>query len=300
MDNFWESSSDSEFCILEVLKRCCGHCSIFVYLYLLRDFSPFTTTPVLVPLLLHNRKRSSVLVGFKGLRFLTLFYTSCSSLEELLCIAMFWLDRSSTLPFPIVSTSCLRKPCVEHLAEALVSIENQAKIAKSWVEIGDFNHWCHAASELVDLTNHLVYMENSLLYYEGLISKNERLHCCSKLNSQLMDLVSFSTFERARERLLVNFKLVPLPEPSITTLSPLHDQSVNWRPSSDSAEMGTQVTTMSFVLPRHPIATSTPPSHTPSNALQVNTTPTDVKKARATATMLPHHRTLAVQTALAI
>src|ERR1700683_3563708 len=70
MDNFWESSSDSEFCILEVLKRCCGHCSIFVYLYLLRDFSPFTTTPVLVPLLLHNRKRSSVLVGLKVLGFL--------------------------------------------------------------------------------------------------------------------------------------------------------------------------------------------------------------------------------------
>src|ERR1700683_2376052 len=44
--------------------------SIFVFLYLLRDFSPFTTTPVLVPLLLHNRKRSSVLVGLKVLGFL--------------------------------------------------------------------------------------------------------------------------------------------------------------------------------------------------------------------------------------
>src|SRR6202453_963149 len=43
---------------------------IFVYLYLQRDFSPFTTTPVLVPLLLHNRKRSSVLVGLKVLGFL--------------------------------------------------------------------------------------------------------------------------------------------------------------------------------------------------------------------------------------
>src|ERR1700677_4932490 len=72
--------------------------------------------------------------------------TSHSSWEELLCtcIAMFWLDESSTLPFPIVSTSCLGEPCVEHLAEALASIENQAKIAKSWVEIRNFNHWCHA------------------------------------------------------------------------------------------------------------------------------------------------------------
>src|SRR6202453_2247991 len=151
------------------------------------------------------------------------------------------------LPFPIVSTSCLGKPCVELLAEALASIENQAKIAKSWVEIGDFNHWCHAASELVDLTNHLVYMENSLLYYEGLISKNERIRRCSQFSSQLVDLVSFSTFER----LLANFKLVPLPEPSITTLSPLRDQSVNRHPSSGSTETGAQVTTMSLALPRH-------------------------------------------------
>src|ERR1700677_4656470 len=44
--------------------------SIFVYLYLQTDFSPFTTTPVRIPLLLHNRKRSSVLVGSKVLGFL--------------------------------------------------------------------------------------------------------------------------------------------------------------------------------------------------------------------------------------
>src|SRR6202453_3361349 len=150
---------------------------------------------------------------------------------------MFWLDGSSTLPFPIVSTSFLGEACVEYLTK---SVENQAKIAKSWVEIGNFNHWCHAASELVDLTNHLVYMEKSLLYYEGLISKNERLRHCSKLNSQLVDLVSFSMFERACERLLANFKSVPHLEPSITTLSPLRDQLVNRRPSLGSAETGTQ------------------------------------------------------------
>src|ERR1700683_387492 len=46
--------------------------SIFIYLYLQTDFSPFTTTPVLIPLLLHNRKRSSVLVGLKVLGFLQL------------------------------------------------------------------------------------------------------------------------------------------------------------------------------------------------------------------------------------
>src|ERR1700728_2759041 len=47
--------------------------SISVYLYLLSDFSPFTTTPVLVPLLLHNRKRFSVLVGLKVLALLHFF-----------------------------------------------------------------------------------------------------------------------------------------------------------------------------------------------------------------------------------
>src|SRR6202790_3846041 len=73
---------------------------------------------------------------------------------------MFWLDGSSKLPFPIVSTRFIGKPCVEHLAEDLASIENQAKIAKSWVEIGDFDRWCHAASDvkgciLVSLKSHL-------------------------------------------------------------------------------------------------------------------------------------------------
>src|ERR1700677_2711091 len=87
------------------------------------------------------------------------------------------------------------------VTERCAFIENQAKIAKSWVEIRDFNHWCHAASELVDLTNHLVYMENSLLYYEGLISKNERLRHCLQFSSQLVDLVSFSMFERALSHL---------------------------------------------------------------------------------------------------
>jgi hypothetical protein len=112
---------------------------------------------------------------------------------------MFWLDGSSTLPFPIVSTRFLQKPCVESLAEALASIENQAKIAKFWVEIGDFNHWCQAASVLVDLTYHLIAMDNDFLYYEGLISNNERLRRCSELSSQLVDLVSISTFEHADE-----------------------------------------------------------------------------------------------------
>jgi hypothetical protein len=162
---------------------------------------------------------------------------------------MFWLDGSSTLPFPIVSTRFLQKPCVESLAEALASVENQAKIAKSWVEIGNFNHWCQAASQLVDLTYHLVAMDNDFLYYEGSISYNERLRCCSKLSSQLVDLVSFLMFECARECLLENFKF-PIP-PVTTSLDTHHNLSANKRPSPASAETGAEVTTTSPALPCH-------------------------------------------------
>ena len=136
---------------------------------------------------------------------------------------MFWLDGSPTRPFPITSTSfpsSARNVYVESLAEALASIENQAKIAKSWVEIGNFDHWCHAASELVDLTNFLVYLDNSFLYYEGIISSNERLRCCSKLSSQIVDLVRLSMFKRACECLLMNFKsMKPLSPPYPPTVT---------------------------------------------------------------------------------
>jgi hypothetical protein len=175
---------------------------------------------------------------------------------------MFWLDGSSTLPFLIVSTRFLQKPCVESLAEALASVENQAKIAKSWVEIGNFNHWCQAASQLVDLTYHLVAMDNDFLYYEGSISYNERLRRCSKLSSQLVDLVSFLMFERACECLLRNFKF-PIP-PVTTSLDTHHNLSVNKRPSPASAETGAEVTTTSPALPCHTAAspqTTTTTSH---------------------------------------
>jgi hypothetical protein len=77
---------------------------------------------------------------------------------------MFWLDGSSTLSFTIVCTSFVSKACVELITEALASVENQAKIEKSWVKIGDFDHWCLAASELVDLANHLIDTNTSFQY----------------------------------------------------------------------------------------------------------------------------------------
>jgi hypothetical protein len=74
---------------------------------------------------------------------------------------MFWLDGSSTLPFTIVPTSFVSKACVELITGTLASVENQAEIEKSWVKIKNFDHWCRAASELVDLANDLIYMNTS-------------------------------------------------------------------------------------------------------------------------------------------
>ena len=95
---------------------------------------------------------------------------------------MFWLDGSSTLPFTIVSTSFGDKACVELITEALASVENQAKIAKSWVKIGDFDHWHLAVSKLVDLADDLIHVNTSFRYYKGSISWNEKLHHCSQLS----------------------------------------------------------------------------------------------------------------------
>jgi hypothetical protein len=133
---------------------------------------------------------------------------------------MFWLDGSSSLPFPIVSPSFLRGACVEDLAEVLTSLEHQARIAKACAELGNFDHWCLAASEVVDIADLLFDMDNSFLYYEGIISESEMLRRCSQLSSQLVDSVSFSTFERVRKRLFAKSKINchqlhsnPSPEP---------------------------------------------------------------------------------------
>jgi len=204
---------------------------------------------------------------------------------------MFWLDGSSTLPFPIVSTRFLKKPCVESLAEALASIENQAKIAKSWVEIGDFNHWCQAASQLVDLTNDLVYMDNDFLYYEGLISNNKRLRHYSELSSQLVDSMSILTFERARERLPANFKFTNPPITTFVTPQTHHNDSVNEHPSPTGTKTGAEVTTRSPVLPRHTAASpQTTTTSTPTDRAQPGPTSNTFEVAIAAAIEPPNKR----------
>jgi hypothetical protein len=162
---------------------------------------------------------------------------------------MLWLDGSSSLLFPIISTPFLDKYCLEDLAKTLAELENQAKIVKSCVEIGNFDHWCIAASELVDLTNLVVWTDNSFLYWDGLISESEKLCCWSQVSSQLVDLVSFSTFKHAHEHLLTISK--PSNPVPIITLSPCWNRSVDQHPSSGSTELGAAVTTLSPALPCH-------------------------------------------------
>ena len=164
---------------------------------------------------------------------------------------MLWLDGSSSLPFPIISAPLLSKYCLEDLAETLAELENQAKIVKSCVEIGNFDHWCIAASELVDLANLVVWKDNSFLYWDGLISESERLRHCSQVSSRLVDSVSFSTFERARERLLA------ISKPSNPIPITCRNQSVDQRPSSGSTKSGAEVTTLSPALPCHAAAPTT-------------------------------------------
>ena len=186
---------------------------------------------------------------------ITLFYTSRPPPMGYCVIAMLWLDGSSSLPFPIISAPLLSKYCLEDLAETLAELENQAKIVKSCVEIRNFDHWCIAASELVDLANLVVWKDNSFLYWDGLVSESERLRRCSQVSSQLVDSVSFSTFERARERLLAISK--PSNPVPIMTLSPCRNRSVDQRPSSGSTESGAEVTTLLPALPRHAAAPTT-------------------------------------------
>ena len=55
-------------------------------------------------------------------------------------------------------------------------IENQARIVKSYVRTDDFDHWCYAASELVDLMIDLARRDEKYLQRDGLSTSGES-HC---------------------------------------------------------------------------------------------------------------------------
>src|ERR1700691_1419576 len=114
---------------------------------------------------------------------------------------MYWLDGSSKLPFVPRCSYLLSSSRAKKFALALDLIENQAQIVKSLVKIGDFDHWCHAASELVDLMLDLVRRDEKYLRRDGLSTRDESLCRISNLNSQFVNFVCFSAFELARKRL---------------------------------------------------------------------------------------------------
>ena len=69
------------------------------------------------------------------------------------------------------------------------------------VKIGDFDHWCIEASELVDVVIDLIWRDEKYLHRDGLSTRDESLRRISNLNSQFVNFVCFSVFELARKRL---------------------------------------------------------------------------------------------------
>ena len=114
---------------------------------------------------------------------------------------MYWLDGSSKLPFVPCCSYFVSSSRALAIAGSIVLIEDQAWIVKSCVKIGDFDHWCHAASELVDLVIEFAQRDEKYLQQNGLSSHEEGLHRILELNSQFVNFVRLSTFETARIRL---------------------------------------------------------------------------------------------------
>src|SRR6202050_1351313 len=108
---------------------------------------------------------------------------------------MYWLDGSSKLPFGPHCSYLLSSSRAKKFALAQDLIENQARIVKSLVKIGDFDHWCIEASELVDLVIDLVQRDKKYLHRDGLLTRDKSLHRISNLSSQFANLVCFSVFE---------------------------------------------------------------------------------------------------------
>ena len=110
---------------------------------------------------------------------------------------MYWLDGSSSLPFVLGCSYMLSSSRARKIFLAQDLIENQARIVKSYVRTDDFDHWCYAASELVDLMIDLARRDEKYLQRDGL-STPEESHCrIARLNSQYVNSVSCLTFKIA-------------------------------------------------------------------------------------------------------
>src|SRR5882724_1583368 len=114
---------------------------------------------------------------------------------------MYWLDGSSKFPFVPHCSHLMSSSRAKKFALAQDLIENQAQVVKICVKIGDFDHWCIEASELVDLMIDLVWRDEKYLCRDGMSTRDESLHRISNLNFKFVNLVCFSVFELARKRL---------------------------------------------------------------------------------------------------
>ena len=76
---------------------------------------------------------------------------------------MYWLDGSSKPPFIPHCSYFMSNSKAHKFALAQDLIENQAEVVKACVKTGDFDYWCPAASELVDLVIDLVQRDEKYL-----------------------------------------------------------------------------------------------------------------------------------------
>ena len=108
---------------------------------------------------------------------------------------MYWLDGSSQLPYTLKG-SYLSMRRAKAIALAMDLIENQGRIVEFCVKIGNFDHWCIEASDLVDLMMDLVTRGEIYLQRDGLSTLEDSLCQILRLNSQYVNSVSQFTFEK--------------------------------------------------------------------------------------------------------
>src|ERR1700677_5154187 len=114
---------------------------------------------------------------------------------------MYWLDGSSSLPLVLSCSYMLSSSRARKIFLAQDLIENQARIVKSYVRTNDFDHWCYAASELVDLMIDLARRDEKYLQRDGLSTPEESQCRIAQLKSQYVDSMSRLTFEIVFRRL---------------------------------------------------------------------------------------------------
>jgi hypothetical protein len=180
---------------------------------------------------------------------------------------MYWLDGSSKLPFVPRCSYILSSSRARAFAQAEALIEDQARILKSCVKIANFDYWCIEASELVDLVIDFASRDEKYLRRDGLSTREEGSVRISNLNSQFVNLICFSTFERAVRRLRANSRstqssLAPL---ALTTTSLLRGNTLTRLLSTPNEATRTDATpSVSPSVPRHHRATPRSSTLTPT------------------------------------